>query len=272
MISLAVNSTKKILKKIDKNKIDFVLFVTQTKKNDLKSAACIIQNHFSLKKNILALDLSTGCSGFVQALKFSASIIDNQDIKNGLIICSDTYTKNISYDNRSSRTIFSDGSAAILIGHSKYNNDCKFSFGSDGSGSENLCILEKKQTNKPFLRKNDIYMNGNQIALFAIREVPNSINNILNKNKIKLNEIDLIFFHQASKFVIDNLIVRMKIPKNKVFINYKNIGNTISSSIPIALKEASKKKYLKNNAKILLVGFGVGLSWASTIISWKKII
>ena len=83
--------------------------------------------------------------------------------------------------------------------------------------------------------------------------------------------IDMFIFHQASKYVIDNLIRIVKIPKNKVFVNYKNIGNTISSSIPIALKEANKKKMLKNNSNIMLIGFGVGLSWGSTIIKWKNL-
>tara|TARA_B100000686_G_C16757032_1_gene956198 strand:+ start:936 stop:1907 length:972 start_codon:yes stop_codon:yes gene_type:complete len=271
VITLAIKSTKKILKKHYKNKIDFILFISQTHNNDLTSASCLIQNHFSLKKNLLAIDLNVGCSGFIYGLKFAESLLNEKNYKSGLVICSDTYTKHISDNNRSSKPIFSDGSAAILVNYSKFNSLCKFTFGSDGSGFRDLRILEKDQQQRPFLKKNDIFMDGNKIALFTMSVIPKNIILTLKKNNMKLKDIDLIFFHQASKYVIDNLIRILNIPLQKVFVNYKNLGNTISSSIPIALKMANKRKILKNNHNIMLVGFGVGLSWGSTIIKWKKI-
>lgn len=271
VIHLASKSIKKLLKNFNKNKIEFLIFVSQTHKKNLSSASSIIQEKFSLKQNIIAMDINIGCSGFIYALYLAHLFINDRSCKYGIIICADTYTKNISINNKSSKPIFSDGSASILISKGKSKDNYKFDFGSDGSGSNDLIILDKNQKQKPFLKKNEIYMNGGKIALFAMNVVPKTIKNILKKNKMKKNDIDLFFFHQASKYVIDNLIRINNIPSEKVFVNYKNLGNTISSSIPIALKEASDKKILKNNFRIMLIGFGVGLSWGSTIIKWKDI-
>ena len=272
VLNLAFNSVQKILKKkyCKKNNINFILFVSQTYKKNLTSAACIIQNKFSLNKNIIAIDINIGCSGFIYALYLAKLFIEDQNCKNGIIVCSDTYTKYINIKNKSSKPIFSDGSASILIKKSKLTKKFKFDFGADGSGSSDLMILDKNQTQKPFLKKNQIYMNGGKIALFAMNVVPQSIKNVLKKNKMKKNDIDMFIFHQASKYVIDNIVRLAKIDPNKVFVNYENLGNTISSSIPIALKQANNK-ILKNNYNIMLIGFGVGLSWASTIIKWKSI-
>jgi len=271
VLYLALSSVKKIIKKIDKDKIDFIIFVSQTYKKNLTSASCIIQEKCLLRKKIIAIDLNIGCSGFIYALYLSKLFIKDRKSKYGLIVCSDTYTKNIGLDNKSTKPIFSDGSASVLISKSRGKKEFKFDFGSDGSGSSDLLILSNNQKKYPYLKKDQIYMNGGKIALFAMNVVPQSIKITLQNNKMKKEDIDMFIFHQASKYVIDNLIRIVKIPKNKVFVNYKNIGNTISSSIPIALKEANKKKMLKNNSNIMLIGFGVGLSWGSTIIKWKNL-
>ena len=173
VISLGIRAVSKLFKTIKKNKISFIIFVTQTHKNNLTSASCMIQDHFSLHQNIIAFDLSIGCSGFIYALKIAQSLLNENSRKHGLIICSDTYTKHISYHNKSSRPIFSDGSAAILLSYSNKNNFTKFDFGSDGSGSSDLYI-----TDKYFPQRNELYMNGGNVALFAMRVVPKSIKSI----------------------------------------------------------------------------------------------
>jgi len=272
VLKLAINSVQKMMikKNIDKRDINFIIFVSQTYKKNLTSAACIIQEKFSIRKDIIAIDINIGCSGFIYALYLSKLFIEDQNCKSGIIVCSDTYTKNISMNNKSSKPIFSDGSACTLIKKSKLTTKFKFDFGTDGSGSDDLKILDKNQDKKPFLKKNQIYMNGGKIALFAMNVVPKTIKNVLKKNKMNKNDIDMFIFHQASKYVIDNIVRLSGISEKKVFVNYKNLGNTISSSIPIALKEANNNKILKENSNIMLIGFGVGLSWGSTIIKWKN--
>jgi 3-oxoacyl-[acyl-carrier-protein] synthase-3 len=114
-------------------------------------------------------------------------------------------------------------------------------------------------------------MNGSNVALFAIKRVPETIKKLLKMTNNRVNNIDKFIFHQASKYVLDNIYQKLKINKQKIFENYKFLGNTTSSSIPIALKMASSKNILKDNSKIILCGFGVGLSWASVLLKWKKI-
>ena len=114
-------------------------------------------------------------------------------------------------------------------------------------------------------------MNGSKVALFSIKRVPESIKKLLYKIKKNKNTIDKFIFHQASKYVLDKIYKNMKLDKSKIFQNYKDYGNTVSASIPIALKLASKKKYLKNKDQVILTGFGVGLSWGSVFVKWIKI-
>ena len=221
-----------------------------------------MQDKLNLKTNIQAFDVNMGCSGFIYALNLGDKIIESGQAKNGLIICSDVYTKYINKKNSSCRPIFSDASSSIILSNSKYKSIKKFSFGTDGSGALDLNLKENSK---------NIYMNGAKVALFAIKRVPESISEILKKTNNKINNVDKFIFHQASKYVLDKIYRILKINKKKVFENYKNFGNTTSSSIPIALKLASSKKLLKNNDKLILCGFGVGLSWATVLLKWKKI-
>ena len=114
-------------------------------------------------------------------------------------------------------------------------------------------------------------MNGSRVALFSIKRVPTCIKKLLKRTNEKITTIDKFIFHQASKYVLDKIYKIMNINKNKIFENYQNYGNTVSASIPIALKMASKKNFLKKNDKVILTGFGVGLSWGSVLIKWKEI-
>ena len=204
-----------------------------------------------------------GCSGFIYALYLANNIIKNKEGKNGLIICSDVYTKFIKKNNRSCRPIFSDASCSVIISKAKSNSIDNFVFGTDGSGFQDLIL--KNQSD-------DIFMNGSRVALFSIKRVPQSIRDLLKKCKIKINQVDKFVFHQASKFVLNKLYEVLNIDRKKIFENYMNYGNTVSASIPIALKMANNKKFLKINDKLVLTGFGVGLSWGSVLLKWKKII
>jgi 3-oxoacyl-[acyl-carrier-protein] synthase-3 len=262
VLALSVKSAKKLLKKFPKTKIDFLICVTQTSNYKLPSLACILQHKLNLKTNIQAFDINMGCSGFIYALNVGEKIIRCGDSKNGLIICSDVYTKYISKNNSSCRPIFSDASSCILLSKSPYNSFKKFTFGTDGKGALDLNLHEDSK---------EIFMNGAKVALFAIKRVPETINELLFNNNIKIKNIKKFIFHQASKFVLENIYKVLKINKEKVFENYKNYGNTTSSSIPIALKMASSRNVIKNNDNIVLCGFGVGLSWASVLLKWKKI-
>ena len=258
VLNLSIRSCKKTLKNFDKSKIDCVIAVTQTAKQKLPSVSCMIQDQLNLRKNIIAFDVALGCSGFVYGLSIINSLLSSNTAKTVLFICSDTYSKFLDKQNRTCRTVFSDAASSCIVQKINSEKNVKFSFLTDGSGSSDL--IENN---------NNIEMKGSNIFHFTTKNIPNLFNDILKKNKLNKKNIDQFVFHQASKLVIDKLINILELDKNKVFKNYDKIGNTVSSSIPIALENLKKNNILKKNQKVMLVGFGVGLSAAATIINWK---
>ena len=171
-----------------------------------------------MKKNIISFDVNQGCSGFIYGLFLAQQILEKKDLKNVLIICSDTYTKNIKKNNKSCITIFSDGASATLI---KNNNEksSNFVFYTDGSGSEDLKLNfsgnQYKKNHKP-----ELFMDGRKILSFTMNYVPNIVMQTLRNNKLTLKNLKYVIFHQASKIVIENLVRKLNIPENKIFINY----------------------------------------------------
>ena len=263
VIDISIKAINKILKKFPKNKIDFLILVTQTSNFRIPTSACIIQNKLNLRKNIIAFDINLGCSGFIYALRMASSLIESKQVNNGLIVCADTYTKHISKTNTACRPIFSDAAAATLVSKCKKNSIGPFELGSDGSGADALLLSSEK---------NEIVMNGAKVLTFAMDVVPNNVEALLKRIKISRNKIDKFIFHQASKYILDNINRRLSLKKDKTFENYGKVGNTISASIPIALKDACTKKKISNNNKIVIAGYGVGLSWGSALIKWNKIL
>ncbi len=263
VIDLSVRAVNKILKKFPKKKIDFLILVSQTSNYRIPTTACIIQNRLNLRKDIIAFDMNLGCSGFIYALRMASSLIESRQVTNGIIICADTYTKYISKTNTACRPIFSDAAAAILVSKSKANKIGPFELGADGSGADALELPTGT---------NEIIMNGAKVLTFAMEVVPSNVEKLLKKIKIKKNKIDKFIFHQASKYILDNINRRLLIEKKMTYENYSKVGNTISASIPIALKDACTNKKILTNNNIIIAGYGVGLSWGSALIKWNKIL
>ena len=269
VLDMAEISAKKLIKKnnIDKNKIDFLILVTQSPDSNIPATSNILHYKLVLNKNCLCFDLNQGCSGFIYALSVASALIESKIVKTGIIICSEKYSQYIRKNDKSCRPIFSDGASSVLITKSKNKDIDGFDLGSDGSGYENLIVpLSQKniKLKNSKLVKNKIFMDGAKVFMFTLSTVKICFYNILKKSKISKKDIDYFVFHQASKKVIDNLIRKLNLDKNKVIKNYNLIGNTVSSSIPIALKMANIKK----NKKIMLLGFGVGYSWGGCIIKF----
>jgi len=262
VIDISIKCSNKIFKKFPKKKIDFLILVTQTSPYRIPTTACILQEKLNLKKNIIAFDINLGCSGFIYALRMGTSLIESKQASNGLIICADTYTKYISKNNTACRPIFSDAGAAILLSKSAKNMIGPFEMGADGSGADALELP---------INTNEIIMNGAKVLTFAMNVVPNNVNLLLKKIKMNKNKVDKFIFHQASKYILDNINRILAIKKEQTFENYSKVGNTISASIPIALKDANTKNKLKKNNLIIVAGYGVGLSWGSALIKWNKI-
>ena len=276
---LGFEAAKKGLANYDKEKIDFVLFCTQSTEYYLPSSACILQDKLGLRTDIGAFDYNLGCSGFIYGLAMAKSFIQSGIANNILLITSETYTKHIHAKDKSNRTIFGDGAAATIIEESEQNGIFDFSLGTNGSGYKNLIVpnggLRKRYDynaqeiddgSGSIRTANNLYMNGPEIFNFTIDVVPKVVSNVLEKNNTILDEIDYVIFHQANKYMIEYLRKKIKIAKDKFYINMLHTGNTVSATIPIALRDCLDDKIIKEDDKILIVGFGVGYSWGGTII------
>lgn len=258
VLNLSLKSCYKTLRGFDKDLIDCIIVVTQTAKNKLPSVSCMLQDKLKLKQNLIAFDIGLGCSGYIYALGTIKSLLSTNMASNVLLVCSDTYSKFTSKNNRTCRTVFSDAASSCIIRKAKGKNNIVFSFLSDGSGANDL--IEKN---------NNIEMMGSNIFQFTTYNIPLMFNKILKQNNIKKHDIKKFVFHQASKIVLNRLKDDLKIEDKKFATNYDKIGNTVSSSIPILINELVKSKKIKKNDLIMLMGFGVGLSASACIIKWK---
>jgi 3-oxoacyl-[acyl-carrier-protein] synthase-3 len=275
---MAVTVSKKLFDEhnISPNDIDFVLLCTQSPDYFLPTTACLVQNRLNIPTTAGALDFNLGCSGYIYGLAIAKGLISANIAKNVLLITSESYTKFIHPKDKSNRTIFGDGASATLISTDGFAEILDFELGTDGSGAENL-IVKNGATRHPNLDgvdisdefnniKNDncLFMNGSEIFSFTSTSIPPLINKTLEKNKLYIEDINLFILHQANKFILNNLRKKIKIPEDNFYIFLENCGNTVSSTIPIAITEAKKENKLNGN--VLLCGFGVGYSWGSCII------
>ncbi len=267
---LGIIAGKKILKNYDSKQIQYLIFCTNTPEYSLPTNACIIQDKLGLEKNIGAIDIILACSGYVYSLSLAKSLILSDQAKQILLITSDTYSKFISKKDAGTRILFGDGATSTLITNQKKTHGFEiknFVYGTDGSGFQNAVIhnFGSRHWKNKVSSGDNLNLNGPGIYEFALKRVPEAVNVFLKKNSITLDEIDYFVFHQANKYIIDNLQSKLKISKNKLLMNMNEIGNTSSSSIPIVLSKHLPK--IKENKKILLIGFGGGLSWVISLIN-----
>ena len=276
---LAVRVSEKMLETIEKKEIDFLLYCTQSPDYILPTSACILQDRLGLNKNVGALDFNLGCSGFIYGLSLAKGLIKAGIASKILLITSETYSKHLHKLDKGNRSIFGDGAAATVISANEKEKIGNFEFGTDGKGYDNLIIRNGGARNKyqdnsrntenetGFVRNdNYLFMNGPEIMNFTIQTIPALVEKTLNKNNLSIETIDYVVFHQANKFILDYLRKKLKIPVEKFYQNMENCGNTVSSTIPIALKESLDNGIIKKGNKVLLVGFGVGYSWGGTVI------
>jgi len=266
-LDLAENACNKLFENYEKSKIDFVLLCTQSPDYFLPTSACILQDKLHLSKNIGALDFNLGCSGFVYGLAVAKGLISANIAKNVLLVTSETYSKHLDKKDKANRSIFGDGACATVVEKDSKGFNYKFSLGTDGSGYDNLIVkngafkCSKNESEDDFL-----YMNGPEIFNFTIENIPNLVKETISNNKLTENDIDFYIFHQANTFMLNYLRKKCKISEEKFYIDMENYGNTVSSTIPIALKDCIENKLVKKGDKILIAGFGVGYSWGATII------
>lgn len=279
-LDLAVNAASKVLEKYDKSKVGFVILCTQSPEYILPTTACILQSKLGLGKNVGAFDFNLGCSGYIYGLALSKSLIMANMSKSVLLVMSETYTRHINNLDFANRSIFGDAATATIIEYDEDEFIHEFVFGTDGEGACNLIVpnggaknkykedsilLDEVNGNKR--TDNDLFMNGPEIFNFTIATIPKLINDVLEKNNLEVTDVDYFIFHQANKFMLDYLRKKLKVPTEKFYNNIMNTGNTVSSTIPIALKDCLENNIIKTGDKVLLCGFGVGYSWGATVVT-----
>jgi len=268
-LDMAVKAAAKLFKSVDPSIIDFILFCTQSPDHLLPTSACIAQDRLGLRTSVGALDFNLGCSGYLYGLAMAKSLIESGMSGNVLLLTGETYSKFMAETDVSNRSIFGDAATASLIQHSDNDHIGNFVLGTDGKGSENLIVKNigaKCSFNCPIGTKPELYMNGPEIFNFTIETIPPLIEEVCRKNSIDKTDIDYVVLHQANKYILEFLINTIGLDPTKCHIDMMEYGNTVSNTIPIALKDAWDQGSIKSGDNVLLAGFGVGYSWGSTII------
>ena len=264
---------KGIVKRED---IDFVLFCTQSPDYKLPSSACIIQDKLGLSTRCGAFDFNLGCSGYEYGLAVAKGLIWGRIATNVLLLTGETYNKYLHPRDKGNRTIFGDGASATVVSTDGFAEIGEFVLGTDGSGANNLIVksggarfpeklndLDFDEGGNP-IGSDYLFMDGQEIFVFTLTKVPKMVKEVLEKNYLQKEDVNLFVFHQANKYMLEHLRKKMKIEEERFFINFDCIGNTVSSTIPIALCDAHDQGKLRGN--VLLAGFGVGLSWGATVL------
>lgn len=262
--------------------IDFLLFCTQTPDYFLPTTACVVQNRLGLKTSCGAIDVNQGCSGYVYGLALAKSLIETGLAANVLLVTADTYTKLASPADLTIRTLFGDGASATLVAAVESSKEIigPFVFGTDGRGERELIVpaggmrrpidsetIEEKEDERGVRRaERHLYMNGGAVFNFTLQTVPQTLEKLLEKSGLTVDQIDYFVPHQANKFMLERLRAKMKLPAEKFCIDMQESGNTVSSTIPIALERAIRDGRVRAGHRVALLGFGVGYSWGATVI------
>lgn len=260
---------------IDPASVDFLLYCTQTPDYPLPTTACLLQDRLGLGIHCGALDFNLGCSGYVYGLSLAEGLICSGQAKRILLVTAETYSKYIVPADRSLRPIFSDAAAATLIDASDTPSLVGFEFGTDGKGANTLIVCEggarpPSEAIQPRRRKrwgSRLYMDGPGLMDFTVGSIPQLVRNILRKANLSMDDIDLFLMHQATRKMLELLQAALGVNGERLPIRLENRGNTVSSTLPILIDDLRREEKLVPGRNHLMVGFGVGWSWAGCV--WK---
>jgi 3-oxoacyl-[acyl-carrier-protein] synthase-3 len=267
----------------ERDEIDFLIFCSQAPDYILPTTACVLQDRLGLRRDIGAMDFNLGCSGFVYGLSIAAGLIAAGAARTILLLTADTYSKYINPLDKSVRTLFGDGAAATLVEASTNGGSVgPFVFGTDGRGAKDLIVeaggfrtprcaetgVEAEDGMGNIRSRDNLYMNGANVMNFTLREVPRTYRRLLDLAGLNPSDVDHVVLHQANKFMLDALQKKLGVPDGKLPRFYETVGNTVSSTIPFVLEDLLASGRLERGMKVMLIGFGVGLSWAGALATW----
>lgn len=265
---------------IERESVDFVLLCTQSPDYLLPTTACIIQDRLQIPQSAGALDFNLGCSGFVYGLALAKGLIAGAMAHNVLLLTAETYSKYLHPSDKGNRSIFGDGAAACLVSETGFAQIGDFVLGTDGSGYDKLIVRDggarhREKNGKVVqdesgseMRDDFLYMNGGDIFNFTLKVIPELEKQVLQKNGLEEKDIDYFVFHQANKLMLETVRKVCSIAPERFYLNMEQVGNTVSSTIPIALKDCMDNGTVSSGMTVMIAGFGVGLSWGGTVLKW----
>ncbi len=281
-LDMAVKVSEKLFSEsgFDRSEIDFVMLCTQCPEYPLPTSACLLQHRLGIPITCGAIDYNLGCSGFVYGLALARGLVATGTVKNLLLVTSDTYTRYLHPHDRNNRTIFGDAATACLVRSSDVEKIGKFVFGTNGGGGTNL-IVKNGGARTPYEQEaacrvsstgsisndNYLYMNGPEIFNYVMEHIPVLFTDVLAANGMSMTDMAYAIFHQANSHILKYLRNMLGIPVDKFFIDMTKVGNTVSSSVPIALRSLLDEGKIKPGDKVALIGYGVGYSWGGTILT-----
>ena len=270
--SLAVSAAKIALERanVAPEEIDLIVVATISPEYFMPSTACLVQGEIGAV-NATCYDLGAACSGFLYAVKVASQGIRCGDYKKALVIGSEVLSKTLDWSNRDTCVLFGDGAGAAILAQSDKPGIIGSFTGSDGTGGDLLSlralpsknVLHETEPENPYMQ-----MEGREVYSFAIKIIPKCIEMVLKDTDYSVQDIAYFVLHQANERIIDSVAKKMKVPGERFYKNMDTYGNTSAASIPIALSELDQSGKLKKGDMIMLVGFGGGLTWGSTLVKW----
>lgn len=260
-----------------RHSVDLLIFVSQTPDYVLPATACALQARLGLAKHCAAFDVNLGCSGYTYGLWLAASLIAAGSASRALLLVGDTVSRLVSEQDRATAMLFGDAGSATVLERTEDGAKLVFQLGTDGEGERNLVVPaggfrqpRAERTARRVEREGgnmrsdeELYMNGSEVFSFSLREVPHLLTATLSEVGWTLEHVEQIVMHQANRFMLQHLAKRLKVPAAKMPIVMESYGNTSSASIPLALVHSLRDRLQVSSTRLLLVGFGVGWSWAA---------
>ena len=257
--------------------IGFLIYCSQSPDYFMPSTSCVIQDRLGIPTTTGAFGYDLGCSGYVYGLAIANSFVESGLANNVLLLTADTISKYLHPQDKN-RLLFGDAASATLVSKDGFANIGNFEMGTDGRGFEHIIVRNGANKHREFTGKcfsdengnvhyEDYFdMDGEAVFSFTVERIPVLIEACLEKNNIRKEEVGYYVFHQANKYMLNTLRKLNHLPKDNFFIDICDTGNTTSSSIPIGLVKSMKTGKIHMDMNVMVAGFGVGLSWASTIL------
>lgn len=275
---LAVAAAQRLFRdyQIAPESIDWLLFCTQTPDYPLPTTACLLQQRLGLSTRVGAIDFNLGCSGFVYGLGLAQGLIASGMARRILLLTAETYTKYIDAEDRSLRTIFGDGAAATLVEAVEEPSLTAFVYGTDGAAADTLMVTAggmrapeaALQPRKRQRWRSKLYMDGPELITLSLDLLPKLVDEVLCRCKLTRDDVQLYLMHQATRLMLENLAERMHLCEQRMPIELDDYGNTVSSTLPFLIHDLRKAGRITPGTRSLLVGFGVGFSWAGCL--WQE--